>query len=68
MVNLSWFDFFGIFLISILLFITFFFLLITIIAKIWSVIFIKFIHNLEKKGVRLTFIEYLNYDDIKEIE
>lgn len=66
MISFTWFDYFSFFIIFILFIIIFFVILFSISAKILSFIFIKFINNLDKNGIRLKFVEYIDYTDNDE--
>lgn len=59
---MNWFDYFIIFLLFGIIFLLVISLILLIISYIKSVLFVYFLRNIEKKGYRFKFIEYLDYD------
>lgn len=60
-----WFDYFVLIIFFIIFLLLFISLILFIISYIKSILFINFIKSIEKKGYRLKFIDYLNYDNIE---
>ena len=67
-VFLNWFDYFVIILFFVLFLLLLISLILFVVSYVKSIIFVHFLKNIEKKGIRLKFIEYLNYDISDKIE
>ena len=65
---MTWFDYFIIFLLFGIILLLIISLILIIISYIKSILFVYFLRNIEKKGYRFKFIEYLNYDLNDKIE
>lgn len=64
---MNWFDFFIIALFLVIILLLVILLILFFISYIRSILFVYFLRNIEKKGYRLKFVEYLNFDiDEKE--
>ena len=65
---MNWFDYFIIFLLFGIILLLIISLILLIVSYIKSILFVYFLRNIEKKGYRFKFIEYLDYDIDEKIE